>query len=88
MPMRKPPLTNRQKMKFIMTSQQRVRMELILNFDRPISVLKAREAARKLIDHLDIEVKGFESPPELGEATLRSAELKRVIRIDVEPPAE
>ncbi|MDR3691006.1 MAG: hypothetical protein P4L46_16625 [Fimbriimonas sp.] len=81
--MRKPPLTNREKMKFVTTSQQRVRMELVLDFDRPISVLQARESARKLIDHLTIQVEGFEAPVELGEVTLRSAELKRAIKIQV-----
>lgn len=86
--MRKAPLTNLQKMKVIQTPQQRVRMELILNFDRPVSVLRARETARKLIDHLEIKTQGFKAPEELGEATLRCSELRRAIRIAVDQPQD
>ena len=66
-----------------MSAQQKTRFELVLDFDRPVSILKARETARKLVDHLKVSVDGFEAPTELGEASLRSAELKRVIRLSI-----
>jgi len=71
-------------MRVIMKSQSRTRLELVLDFDRPVSMLRAQEAARKLLDHMQISVEGYEAPEELGEITLRSGELKRSIRIPFE----
>jgi len=82
--MRKPEPTKRQTMRFITTPRLRVRMEFTLDFDRPISVLKAREAARKILDHLEVNVNGYEPPEELGEVSLRCSELKRVVKIQVD----
>jgi|GEM_PF-5964101 len=79
-PAAKPP-TKREKSKFIAVPQLRVRMELVLDFDRPISLLKAREAARRLMDNMEITAVGFESPEEFAQATLRSGEFRRVMQI-------
>lgn len=72
-------------MRFTTVPQLRTRMELVLDFDRPVSLLTARETARKLLDHMEIAINGFEPPEELGEATLRSAELKRSVRFHFHP---
>src|SRR6185437_1847250 len=80
--MKKPPPTKRQVQRFIMTSRQKTRMELVLDFDRPVSVLVAREAVRKIIDHLDLVIQDIDLPEELGEASLKCAEMKRVVQIE------
>jgi hypothetical protein len=79
--MNKPRQTKRQVMKFVQIPRLKVRMEFVLDFDRTVSMLTARETARKLLDHMQIVVDGYEPPEELGEITLRTSELKRVIRV-------
>lgn len=81
--MDKPRPTKRQVMKFVQVPRLRVRVELVLDFDRTVSALKARETARKLLDHMEVVVTGYEPPEELGDANLRIAEMKRSVRIRV-----
>ena len=86
--MKKAPPTKRELMRFTTVPRLNARMEFVLDFDRPVSVLKARETMRKLLDHMQIQVDGYDAPEELGEATLRSSEMKRSIHIKIRPPIE
>jgi hypothetical protein len=79
--MRRPEPTKREVQRFIKKSQFRFRMELVLDYDRPVSVLEGREMARKLLDRLQPGLDGLERPDELAEASLRCAELKRLLKL-------
>ena len=81
--MRKQPLTNRELMRVIKTSQHRTRLELVLDFDRSVSILNAKEWTRRLMDHMEISVSGLELPEELGEVSLKSGELKRIVKVKI-----
>ena len=83
--MKKPPQTRRELQKAVTVSRLRSRMELVLDFDRPISVQKSREAARRILDHLDLVLMDLDLPDELGEATIRCSEFKRIVRIRLNP---
>jgi hypothetical protein len=58
-------------------------MEMVLDFDRPISVLKGREAARKILDALALAAPGTDFPEGFSGASVRCSELRRVLRVDV-----
>lgn len=79
--MRRPDPTPRQKQRFITASQFRFRMEFVLEFDRPISVIRGREAARKVLDGLALAAPNADLPEEFAEANLRCSDLRRVLRI-------
>lgn len=83
--MKKPPETRRQVMKFVHVPRLRVRMDFTLDFDRPVSILTARETARKILDHMQVTVDGHEPPDELAEVTFRCPELKRSVKIASAP---
>lgn len=80
--MRKPEPTKRQIERFVTVSQLKLRFEFVLEFDRPVSVAKARETARHLLDALDA-TSHCEVPEEFAQATLKCADLKRLVRIEV-----
>jgi len=82
--MRRPDPTPRQKQRFITASQFRYRMELVIECDRPISVLKGREAARKILDSLTLEAGPIELPEGFGSARVRCSELRRVLEVKTE----
>jgi hypothetical protein len=58
-------------------------MELVIECDRPISVLKGREAARKILDALRLDAGEVDLPEGFSEANVRCSELKRVLRVKV-----
>lgn len=79
--------TKRQVERFVTASKFRYRVELVLDFDRPISVAKGREAARRALDALQASC-CFEAPDTLGEISLKCPELKRIVKISVTSPSE
>lgn len=56
-------------------------MELRLETSRPISIAESNELVRRILDHLKVELEGFEPPDAVDEATLRCSAQKRVLKI-------
>jgi len=83
--MQKPKPTRAQLDRVRKTSQARVRLELVIDFDHPVTVARAREAARKLLDALDLNAGTVDLPEGFGEANLKCAELRRILRVQVTP---
>ena len=79
--MKKPDPTRRQVERFVTASTFRYRMELVLEFDHPVSVAKGREETRRLLDALRTSLDGYEPDQALGPATLKCSELRRLIRL-------
>lgn len=79
--MKRPPPTKRELQRFIKRSETRYPMELRLETSRPISIAESDEMARRILDHLKVELEGFEPPEALDEATLRCSAQKRVIKL-------
>lgn len=79
--MQKPAPTRRQVEKFVTASTFRYRMELVLEFDHPVSVAKGREETRRLLDALKTTLEGYEPDEALGPVSLKCSELKRLIRL-------
>lgn len=84
--MKRPPLTRRQKERVTTASRFVYRLELVLDFDRPVSCARGRETARKILDALEPTAKGCESPEAFAEAALKCAELRRLLKISLDPP--
>jgi len=59
-------------------------MDLTLEFTTAVTLAEGREAARKILDGLNPEIAGFKASPLLDEAALKCAELKRLIRLQIE----
>jgi hypothetical protein len=83
--MRRPEPTRRQVERLITSAQFKYRFEFVLEFDRPISVLKGREATRKILDALEAHSEA-DVPEGFAQASLRCSELKRLVKIRVVPP--
>lgn len=63
-------------------------MELVIECDRPIPVLKGREAARKILDGLTLDAGKVDLPDGFGSARVRCSDLRRVLEVKVEEPGE
>ncbi len=61
------------------------RMELVVDFDRPVTHAKGRETARKILDAFDPHLEGVTSPEAFAEAALKCSELRRLVKITLEP---
>lgn len=66
---------------FLAFPRHRFHLELTLDFTRPVSAVRAREAARKLLDAMRVELQDFEPPEPLDDATLKCSELRRLIKV-------
>ncbi|MGV3616352.1 MAG: hypothetical protein ACO1SV_13545 [Fimbriimonas sp.] len=86
--MKRPPLTRRQKERVTSASRFVYRLELVLDFDRPVTYARGRETARKILDALDPAARGCESPEAFAEATLKCPELRRLLKISLDPPRD
>jgi hypothetical protein len=62
------------------------RLELVLDFDRPVTHARGREAARRILDALQPVAEGCEAPEGFAEAALKCAELRRLLKISLQPP--
>ncbi len=79
--MRKPPLRRAQKERILTATHFSFRLELVLDYDSAVTIQRGREDARKLMDSLDLAGLEFEPDPSLGEAFLKCADLKRIVRV-------
>jgi hypothetical protein len=59
-------------------------MELVLEFDRTLPILKAREMARRALDSVQMSCQ-LESPEPLANVSLKCSDLRRSITIPFEP---
>lgn len=78
---RKPEPTRKQVQRFIKKPQIRVRMDLVLDFDRLVSLAEGHEAARKFVDALQCRSDAA-MPDGFAGASLKCAELRRIVKID------
>jgi hypothetical protein len=60
------------------------RMEFALDFAHPVTYQQGRELARKVLDSLNLQATPLEAPAELDEVTLKCAELRRLLRINLD----
>lgn len=82
--MKKPEPTRRQKERFLKATQFRYRMELVIDFDHPVTIQQGRETARKLLDALSPSVGAVETPDGYGEASIKCSELRRILKLVIE----
>lgn len=80
----KPDPSKRDKMRFIQSARVSYRMEFAIEFTRPVSLLEGQELGRRLLDSLQVSAKAA-LPETFDEAVLKCPELRRLIRIHVEP---
>jgi hypothetical protein len=83
--MRRPEPTKREIERFTKASKFRYRLELILDFDHPVSLAEGREVARKTMESIQATT-AFAAPEELGEIRLSCSELRKIVRVKVETP--
>jgi hypothetical protein len=84
--MQKPEPTRRQKERYLKASRFVYKVEFTLDFTHPVTIQQGREWARKVLDALNLEAKGLETPVELDEVSLKCSELRRLLRVKLEGP--
>lgn len=77
------PRANKPKDGFLAFPRHRFHLELTLDFTRPVSVTRARETARKVLDAMNVQLEDFEPPEPLDDASLKCAELRRLIKLSL-----
>jgi hypothetical protein len=57
-------------------------LDLVIEFEKPVSVLEARRMARTLMESMEVKT----SSPDFAGATLRSPEFRQIIKITPNGP--